>query len=113
MRIKLSGLRMPKLYRLPIIFLFFLSFLFFSVILNAQDGNAGLAQANTMIRSYYQNAVEIMYGVSALLAIVGAIRVYSVWGHDGKQAQQAAIGWFGASIFIATVSTVIKSFYGI
>ena len=110
MQKKLSCLRMRVTSRFTIFSL--LLFLIHSN-LHAQDGNAGLTQANTMIRGYYENAVQLMYAISAILAIIGAIRVYSVWGHDGNQAQKAAIGWFGSSIFIATVSTVIKSFFGI
>ena len=92
-----------------------LSFILLHTILRAQtaDGNSGINQANTMIRSYYASAVDLMYGVGALCAILGAINVYVHWGeHNGRVTKEAA-AWFGGCVFLVVVSTVIKSFFGI
>src|ERR1700761_6932628 len=43
----------------------------------AQDASQGLSQANTLIRGTYDVAVQLMYGIGGILALVGAIVVYS------------------------------------
>jgi len=81
----------------------------------AQDGNQGISQANTMTRSYYDTGTQLFYGVGGVLALIGAMRVYSLWneqeGHG--HAYKAASGWFGGCIFLVVVSTVIRSFFGV
>jgi Domain of unknown function (DUF4134) len=77
------------------------------------DGNTGINQANTMIRSYFDAGTQLMYAIGALLGIIGAVRVYQLWGSHHGEAQKAAAGWFGACVFLVVVSTVIKSFFGL
>jgi hypothetical protein len=77
------------------------------------DGNNGLTQANTLVRSYFDTGTQLMYGIGAILAIVGAIRVYALWGDRNGEAGRAAATWFGACIFLVVVSTVIRSFFGL
>jgi TRAP-type uncharacterized transport system fused permease subunit len=92
-----------------------LLFILLHSILQAQtaDGNNGITQANTMIRSYYENAVNLMYAIGAICAIVGAINVFSNWsGHDHRVSKEAA-AWFGGCVFLVLVSTVIKAFFGL
>jgi|GEM_PF-279819 len=81
---------------------------------NAQDGNAGISQANTMIRGYFDTGSQLMYAVGAVLALVGAVRTYKEWnaGHQ-QEAYRAATGWFGSCIFLVVVTTVIRSFFGL
>jgi len=80
----------------------------------AQDGNVGISQANTMIRGYYDTGTQLLYAVGAVLALIGAIRVFREWnqGHQ-DQAWRAAAGWFGSCIFLVLVATVIRSFFGL
>src|SRR5580658_9531928 len=40
------------------------------------DGNNGINQANTLIRSYFQTGTQLMYAIGALVGLVGAIRVF-------------------------------------
>lgn len=77
------------------------------------DGNSGLSQANTLVRSYFDTGTQLMYAVGAILAIFGAIRVYTLWGERNGEAARAAAAWFGACIFLVVVSTVIRSFFGL
>jgi len=79
----------------------------------AQDGNAGLNEANTQVRSYFAAGVNLMYGVAAIVAIVGAIKVYQKWSAGDESTGKVAAAWFGACVFLVIVSTVIKSFFGI
>jgi hypothetical protein len=90
--------------------------LIFSSALMAQtaDGNAGLSQANTLVRSYFDTGTQLMYAVAALLALVGAVRVFQLWnGGHREDVNKVAAGWFGSCVFIAVVATVIKSFFGL
>jgi hypothetical protein len=77
------------------------------------DGNAGINQANTLIRSYFTTAVQLMYAISALIGIAGAIHVYVKMLRGHHDTQQAATAWFSACIFIAVVATVIQFFFGL
>jgi hypothetical protein len=78
------------------------------------DGNNGISQANTLVRSYFSTGTDLMYGVGAIIGLIGAIRVYKLWttGHR-EDVGQAAAGWFGSCIFLVIVATVIKSFFGL
>jgi Domain of unknown function (DUF4134) len=90
--------------------------LFFCSALMAQtaDGNAGLSQANTLIRSYFDMGTQVVYAVAALLALVGAVRVFQLWnGGHREDVNKVAAGWFGSVLFIVIVATVIKSFFGL
>jgi len=46
-----------------------------SIAARAQDGNAGINQANTMVRSYFATGVQLMYAIGAILGLIGAVRV--------------------------------------
>jgi hypothetical protein len=84
-----------------------------SLLAQTADGNNGISQANTMVRSYFDTATQLMYAVGAILALIGAVRVYQLWGSTHGEAQRAAAGWFGSCIFLVVVSTVIRSFFGL
>ena len=77
------------------------------------DGNAGISQANTMVRSYFDTATQLLYAVGAILGLIGAIRVYSLWTHGDPHTAKVAAAWFSACIFLVVVATVIKSFFGL
>jgi hypothetical protein len=78
------------------------------------DGNNGINEANTLIRSYFQTGTQLLYGVSALVALVGAVRVFVLWnsGHR-EEMTRCASAWFGSCIFIAVVALIIQSFFGL
>ncbi len=77
------------------------------------DGNTGISQANTMIRSYFETGTQLMYAVGAILGLIGAVRVFQLWGSHNGEASKAAAAWFGSCVFLVVVSTVIKSFFGL
>ena len=67
------------------------SYLFlFTLAVRAQDGNAGINEANTKVRSYFQAGTNLLYAVGAILGLIGAVKVYQKWNagdHDtGKVA---------------------------
>jgi len=77
------------------------------------DGATGIDQANTMVRSYFDPAVNLMYAVGAVLGIAGAVRVYKKWSRHDHDTEATAIAWFGSCIFLVVVATVLKSFFGL
>lgn len=82
---------------------------------NAQtaDGNTGINQANTLIRSYFASGVQLMYAIGAIVGLGGAVHVYMKWSRGDHDTQKVAIAWFSACIFLVVVATVIQSFFGI
>jgi hypothetical protein len=88
-------------------------FLFNTANAQTADGNNGISQANTMVRSYFDTATQLMYAVGAILGLIGALRVYQLYGSHNGEATKAAAAWFGSCIFLVVVSTVIRSFFGL
>ena len=83
--------------------------------IHAQTGNgaAGLQQANTLVGTYFDYAVTLMYSIGAVVGIVGAVKVYNAWSHGDQQTNKLAASWFGACIFLVVVAAVLKSFFGV
>ena len=78
------------------------------------DGNNGISQANTLIRSYFSTGTQLMYAVGALVGLTGAVRVFNIWNSGHREdVGKAAAGWFGSCIFLVIVATVIQSFFGL
>jgi hypothetical protein len=79
----------------------------------AQDGNAGIEQANTQVRSYFESGTNLMYAIGALVGLIGAVKVYQKWNSGDQDTSKVAAAWFGSCIFLVVVATIIKSFFGI
>jgi len=88
-------------------------FLLLSVVALAQDGNAGINEANTKVRSYFQSGTNLMYAVGAILGLIGAVKVYQKWNAGDHDTGKTAAAWFGSCVFLVVVTTVIRSFFGI
>lgn len=84
-----------------------------SLDLYAQDGNAGINQANTQVRSYFAAGTNLMYAVGAIVGLIGAIKVYQKWNSGDHDTGKVAAAWFGSCVFLVIVATVIKSFFGV
>lgn len=80
---------------------------------SAQDGNAGIQQANTQVRSYFENGTALMYAIGALVGLIGAVKVFQKWNAGDQDTSKVAAAWFGSCIFLVVVATIIKSFFGI
>lgn len=50
-----------------------------AVARHAQDGNAGINEANTKVRSYFASGTNLMYAVGSVMGLIGAVKVYSKW----------------------------------
>jgi hypothetical protein len=78
------------------------------------DGNNGINQANTMVRSYFDASTQLLYALGAIVGLYGAFRVFSLWNnHHRDEARSAAMAWFGSCIFLVVVASVIRSFFGL
>lgn len=84
-----------------------------ALIAQAQDGAAGLNEANTKVRSYFTSGCNLMYAVGAVLGLVGAVKVYTKWNQGDNDTSKVAASWFGSCIFLVIVATVIKSFFNV
>ena len=82
-------------------------------MLFGQDGNAGINEANTRVRSYFASGTNLMYAVGAVLGLIGAVKVYSKWNSGDPDTGKVAAAWFGSCVFLVVVATVIRSFFGI
>ena len=87
--------------------------MYVGVAVYAQDGNTGINQANTMVRSYFDTGVNLMYAVGAILGLIGAIKVYQKWSHGDHDTGKVAASWFGSCIFLVVVATLLRSFFGL
>lgn len=79
----------------------------------AQDGNAGINQATTQVKSYFDTGTNLMYAIGAIVGLVGAIKVYKKWNDGEHDTGKVASSWFGSCIFLVIVATVLKSFFGV
>ena len=75
----------------------------------AQDGNAGINEANNKVRSYFDAGTNLVYAVGALLGLIGAVKVYQKWNAGDHDTGKVAAAWFGSCVFLVVVATVIRS----
>ena len=71
----------------------------------------GLSDATEEVRSVFGSAVNLLYVVCALMAIIGAFHVYSKWTSGDPDVTKAAAGWVGGLIFVGVAITIIKSVF--
>jgi len=79
----------------------------------AQDGNAGINEATSQVKSYFSTGTNLMYAIGAIVGLVGAIKVYKKWNDGEHDTGKVASSWFGSCIFLVVVATVLKSFFGV
>lgn len=84
-----------------------------SVALYAQDGNAGINEANQRVRSYFASGTNLMYAIGAIVGLIGAVKVYQKWNSGDHDTGKVAAAWFGSCVFLVVVATVIRSFFGV
>lgn len=84
-----------------------------SAVAFGQDGNAGINEANTQVRSYFDSGTNLMYAVGAIVGLIGAVKVYNKWNSGDHDTGKVAAAWFGSCVFLVIVATVIKSFFGV
>lgn len=104
--------RNPGRYMAPAICL--LAQLFLAVgVAYCQDGNAGIQEATSKVKSYFSAGTNLMYAIGAIVGLVGAVKVYNKWNSGDPDTSKTAAAWFGSCIFLVVVATVLKSFFGV
>jgi hypothetical protein len=83
------------------------------VVAYAQDGNAGINEAATQVRGYFDTGTQLMYAIGAVVGLVGAVKVYQKWNAGEPDTSKVAAAWFGSCVFLVIVATVLGSFFGI
>jgi hypothetical protein len=83
-----------------------------SVVAYAQDGNAGINEAATQVRGYFETGTQLMYAIGAVVGLVGAVKVYQKWNSGDPDTSKVAAAWFGSCVFLVIVATVLGSFFG-
>ena len=81
--------------------------------IHAQDGIAGINEANQQVRSYFDAGTQLMYAIGAILGLIGAVKVYQKWNAGDPDTGKVAAAWFGSCVFLVVVATVIQSFFGV
>ncbi|WP_246440733.1 DUF4134 domain-containing protein [Rhabdobacter roseus] len=79
----------------------------------AQDVAAGINEADSQVRSYFEPGTNLMYAIGAVLGLVGAVKVFQKWNAGDQDTSKVAAAWFGSCIFLIVVATVLKSFFGL
>lgn len=88
-------------------------FLFNGMRAFSQDGSAGIQEADTLVRQYFEVGINLMYAIGAVLGLIGGVRVYQRWSAGDPNTGQTAASWFGSCIFLVIVATVLRSFFGL
>ncbi|SOD17691.1 protein of unknown function [Pedobacter xixiisoli] len=83
------------------------------IFVYGQDGLAGINQANQEVRSYFGAGTNLMYAIGAIVALIGAIKVYQKWSNGDQDTGKVVAAWFGACVFLVVVATVIRAFFGV
>src|SRR5688572_30576585 len=83
------------------------------VPVHAQDGNAGISEATSQVRSYFDTGTQLMYAIGAVLGLVGAVKVFQKWNGGDPDTGKVAAAWFGSCVFLVIVATVLRSFFGL
>ncbi|MBN8837161.1 MAG: DUF4134 domain-containing protein [Sphingobacteriia bacterium] len=83
------------------------------VLAQTPDGNAGINEATSKVKSYFDAGCNLMYAIGAILGLVGAVRVYQKWSHGHPDTGSTAAAWFGSCVFLVVVATILKSFFGL
>lgn len=77
------------------------------------DGQAGINEATSKVKSYFQSGTNLMLAVGAIVGLVGAVKVFNKWNSGDHDTNKVAAAWFGSCVFLVVVATVLKSFFGL
>jgi len=75
--------------------------------------STALNQVNTQVRGMFGAASNLLFGIAALIAIVGVIHVYTKWSKNDPNTTTVAASWFGALVFVALSGVIIRALTGV
>lgn len=84
-----------------------------AIMAQTGDGNAGITEATNLVKGYFATATTLLYAVGAVVGLVGAVKIFNKWNSGEPDTSKTAAAWFGSSIFLVVVATVLKSFFGV
>lgn len=90
------------------------SMLFFSIAgasFAQGNGSAGIAEATSMISSYFDPATKLVYAIGAVCGLIGGVKVFNKFSAGDPDTQKVAASWFGACIFLIVSATILRSFF--
>lgn len=71
----------------------------------------GLGDAADDVKKIFETAINLLYAVCAIMAIIGAFHVYSKWTSGDPDVTKAAAGWVGGLIFVGVAITIIRAVF--
>lgn len=77
----------------------------------AAKGIGALNEANNALKSYLDPVINIFYAICAIIAIIGAVKVFSKWSGGDPDTTKFAATWFGSLVFAVIAVTAIKAFF--
>jgi hypothetical protein len=90
----------------------FLAFSLNALWLAAQgQGVAGITQATTELKTYFEPASNLILAIGAIVGLIGGVRCYIKWNTGDQDVINSVIGWGGACIFLVVVALVIRAFF--
>lgn len=75
------------------------------------NGLTGIAEATSMVTSYFDPLTRLIYAVGAVVGLIGGIKVYQKFSSGDPDTSKTAASWFGACIFLIVAATVLRSFF--
>ena len=77
----------------------------------AGNGLSGINEATTIVTSYFEPGVKLIYAIGAVVGLIGGVKCYSKWSSGDPDTSKTAASWFGACIFLIVAATILKSFF--
>lgn len=74
-----------------------------------QEGISSMEVAK-VYKSYTSPASKMFYAISAIVAIIGALRVLQTW-NQGNDISKSIVAWGGTSLFLVIVGYFIQLFF--
>lgn len=91
----------------------FLNFIAEDIFAQNDQSIQGINAATDKVKDFFEPATKLMYAASAIIGLIGGIKVYSKWNSGDPDTQKVAASWFGACIFLVVVATTLKTFFGL
>lgn len=64
----------------------------------------------TKYKTVSSPSLKLFYVISALVAVIGALRVLQIW-NQGNDISKAIVAWGGTSVFLAIVGILVQLFF--
>ena len=80
---------------------------------NAQGGLQGIKAADAALRTYFKPLGTLILVIGAIVALIGAIKVFGKFSQGDPDATKSLAAWGGACLFLVLAGTVISAFFGV